>query len=898
MRRIQPKPWLSALVLLVVCTPILAGCLPARLAPTLATAQTPLPQAVEALMAGMPGPSPKLFLTTRFYDRQGVLLGEYYDEGKRYWVPLPKIAPAVRQATVATEDKTFYTNPGVDGTAIARALLQNTGEGDVISGASTITQQLARNIAMPYEKRVEQSLDRKFNETVLAQDLNQRFSKDQILEMYLNVVFYGHMAYGIEAAARAYFAKPASDLTLAESALLAALPQSPAALDPYFPENRDRAKRRQGLVLAAMTRNGYITPQEADAAFLQPLQYRSEQVQVLAPHFLQYAHDYMVAQYGKDFVDRGGLNVITTMDLRLQNKAEQIIQKQVAAVRKQYNLSNAALVAMRPGTGEVLAMVGSANFADNSINGQVNVARSLRQPGSAIKPILYSLAFSRGLAPADLIWDSPVSYRLKDGRFYSPTNYDGSYHGAVRLRQALANSYNVPAVKLLNQMGVPDMVKMAQAFGITSLTNPIETYGLALTLGGSEVSLLELAGVYSTLANGGLRVPPTPILRLTDATGREVKRLGSAPTQVVDPRVAYMISSILSDNEARTPMFGPNSPLHLSRPVAAKTGTTTDWRDNWTMGYTPYLVTGVWAGNSSGQPMRNTTGLTGAAPIWHDFMEAVFADPALERVARNPNQPLDFVRPDGLLDLPLCDVTALRGNSAACTSARKDLYIDPARPVTLVPAKVVLTTPTPAAITTTVTLTSTVDPLVTLVQGVVYAPGQVCLTGAGGQPISVVRLPADPALRNSAEAYAKKARLPVETGPCTPEMLGGATIPASAPVAQESNRAAPANAPIANNALIIDPVPGSLVTGPTDIIGSALFSKNDVQFYKVEYGSGANPGQWITMGSGHPDPVDGGRLETWYADALPNGTYAVRLVLVKRDGNYTATPPVSVYVRH
>ncbi len=877
MCRLNQTVWLWFIAMLLVFGPLISAC--SRLAPPSAQASSShyLAAAVESYMANLPGLSPKLFLTTRVYDRNGVLLGEFWDEGRRYWVSLDLIAPALRQATIATEDKTFYTNPGVDWAAIARAVFQSTSKGEIVSGASTITQQLARNIAFSYEKRIERSLDRKVQEAALAQELTQRFSKDEILEMYLNVVNYGHLAYGAEAAARTYFGKSAADLSLAESALLAALPQAPRDLDPLVSGNLERAKARQGLVLALMARNGVITPEEAAAAYSEPLHFHSTEAPPVAPHFLVYVRQLLEAEYGKNVVARGGLTVITTLDARVQEMAQRIVRSQVEKVRDQYNLTNAALVALKPRSGEILAMVGSIDFYSQDIDGQVNVVIRPRQPGSAIKPVLYALAFTRGFSPASLLWDVPSQFPLDDGSVYEPKNYDEKFHGPVRLRQALANSYNVPAVKLLDRVGVPAMLEMTHAMGVQGLDQPPSHYGLSLTLGGGEVTLLSLTTAFATLANGGGYVPPVAILSITDNTGRTVVHYEPPlPQPVLDPRVAYLVTSILSDNEARTPMFGANSPLRLSRPAAAKTGTTTDWKDNWTAGYTPYLAVGVWAGNNDGTPMRHTSGLTGAAPIWHDFMEGLFADPALEAAIRNPDEPLDFPRPEGLIEVPICDLSSLNFGPD-CPATRPELFIDPARPVTIGLPEGNMTANVEMA--ASAVITAPVDPAWTVKQVVRLSPTQWCATELGGETLAVIRVPDDPDEAQRAQEWAAQAGIPAEPPPCGSQITGW---PAGAVA----------------TAHIASPAAGSLIAGPVDIIGSAVFDPQEFQFYKVEFGYGSNPTDWITMGDVHYNPVVNGWLETWYADSLPSGPYALRVVLVKRDGNFLATAPTPVQVQH
>ncbi len=601
-----------------------------------------------------PGPLPRIFQTTIIYDRHGVQLAELVDEGYRTWVPLSRISPHVRDAVIATEDATFYTNQGFDPRRVVGAFMQNAEAGEVVSGASTITMQLARQIFFTPAQRFEQSMDRKAFEALLAQELTDLFTKDEILEMYLNLVHFGRQAYGIEAAANLYFAKSAADLSLAEATLLAGIPQKPADLDPLT--NFDQVKDRQRIVLDLMARHGYLTEEEADLIFAEPVALNTDihPAPTLAPHFIHYVTEQLNEQLGDGLdVRRAGMRVFTTLDLKMQNLAQQIVTEQVEQFRPRYNLSNAALVALKPRTAEILAMVGSADFDNPEIDGQVNVAVRQRQPGSAIKPVLYAWAAYKNLiSPATIIWDVPTNYRFEQAPGYRPRNYDNEFHGPVTVRTALANSYNVPAVKLLDAVGVEEMLRGARAMGITTWTRDPEWYGLSLTLGGAEVTLLELTTAYHTIANQGRYVPPQAILFTTGAPpGKDIGLDDSGGVQVISPESAYLITHILSDNVARQPEFGANSPLHLSRPAAAKTGTTTDWRDNWTEGFTRYLVAGVWAGNSNGNPMRNVTGVTGAAPIWNTFMEAVMADPELVTTLGAPQdeERWEFVRPSGVI---------------------------------------------------------------------------------------------------------------------------------------------------------------------------------------------------------------------------------------------------------
>jgi len=610
-----------------------------------------------------PGPYPRLFQTTQFYDRNGVLLAELIDEGERTWVAIDQIARNLIDATVATEDATFFANSGVDPVRMVGAAMRNVQDGEITSGASTITMQLARNLFLGPEQRYDQSVDRKLLEIGLAQELTQLYSKAELLEMYLNLLNYGNLAYGPQAAAQHYFGKDAAAQTETEASLFARITQQPANLDPY--RNFEATKRRQRIVLDLMVRHGYLTTADADEAFRIPLalrDYSSPDATALAPnrapHFIQYVVETLDRRFGANYTRRSGLQITTSLDLTMQTLAQELVAEQVAKAEAQFDLSNAALVAMRPHSAEILVMVGSADFDDPAIAGQVNVAVSLRQPGSAIKPILYAAAFDRDLiSPATVLWDTPITYPLAAGQLYIPENYDGQFHGAVTARTALANSYNIPTVKLLDALSVETMLADAQAMGLRSLNQPADWYGLSLTLGGGEVTLLDLTTAYHTLASAGAYLPPQAILATADALGRPLYPLEAiASRQVIDPSTAFLISDILSDNLARTPAFGTASPLLLSRPAAVKTGTTTDFRDNWTIGYTRYLITGVWAGNSDGHPMRNTSGITGAAPLWHDFMERVLADPTLLATLQIPDEETawNFEPPANTRQLPDC----------------------------------------------------------------------------------------------------------------------------------------------------------------------------------------------------------------------------------------------------
>jgi 1A family penicillin-binding protein len=583
------------------------------------------------------------FASSVILDRNGNRLWELIDPsaGRRSWVPLNRVSLSVQRATIATEDRFFYQNAGVDPIGIARAVYYNVSEGEIVSGASTITQQLARSVLLTPQEASEKTYLRKIREAVLAVELARRYSKDKILEIYLNQIYYGNLAYGIEAASQTYFGKSAADLSLAEAALLAGLPQSPALYDPYV--NLEMTKARQQVVLNLMVEAGYINQSEAEAAYQEELEFVPQQATFAAPHFVTYVRQVLEAQYGPELLyQEPGVRVQTTLDPRIQTIAEEELAKQVDALASKH-VGSGAVVVISVKTGEVLAMVGSKDFNDEAIDGQVNVALRPRQPGSAIKPLTYLAAFERGWTPSTLIMDVPVQYPDGPGGIYKPVNYDGKFHGPVLLRSALANSYNIPALKALEVVGIPGLKDMARRLGITTLTR--NDYGLSLTLGGGEVTLLELTGAYQTMANGGLRVPPVIVLGITDSLGRVVSEYHPPEgTRVLREEHAYLMTSILCDNQARTPAFGPNSALKLSRPAAVKTGTTNDFHDDWTIGYTPDIVVGVWVGNPDNTPMQEVSGATGAGPVWHNIMER-----ALEGAPVR-----DFIRPSTIIEMEIC----------------------------------------------------------------------------------------------------------------------------------------------------------------------------------------------------------------------------------------------------
>ncbi|KKU79049.1 MAG: hypothetical protein UY06_C0032G0006 [Candidatus Amesbacteria bacterium GW2011_GWA2_47_70] len=584
-------------------------------------------------------------LTTHIRDRYGVELYKIYASQNRTLVKLSDLPLTLRQATIAIEDAEFYQHSGFSLRGIFRALISNssllsTRNSSSIQGGSTITQQLVKTALLSPER----TLQRKIRELVLAVLVELRYPKDQILEMYLNRVSFGGAAYGIEEAAQTYFGKPASDLTLPESALLAGLPASPTTYSP-FGAHPDLAKARQKEVLRRMVSEGFITWNQADAASAADLQFAPQTIDIQAPHFVMYVRDYLARKYGTAIVEQGGLEVITSLDLSIQQIAQTAVTQEVAKVAY-LRIGNGAAVVTNPQTGEILAMVGSKNYFDIANDGNFNVTTALRQPGSSIKPLNYALALTRGFTPASTIDDSPIVYKTPGQPPYSPVNYDGRFHGKVTLRTALGSSYNVPAVKILAANGVSNFIEFARKLGISSWTDP-SRYGLSLTLGGGEVTMQDMATAFGVFANSGSRVDLYPILSVRDSSGRLLEQSSPSSQSVLDPRVAYLISNILSDNAARTPAFGPNSDLNVPN-VAVKTGTTNNLRDNWTIGYTPDRLVAVWVGNNDNSPMSYVaSGVTGASPIWRRIMTEI--------LKTTPSA--GFASPANLVKVNICTIT-------------------------------------------------------------------------------------------------------------------------------------------------------------------------------------------------------------------------------------------------
>ena len=567
----------------------------------------------------------KVVESTKIYDRTGtVLLYDIHGEEKRTIIPFEEIPTVVRYATLALEDQDFYKHHGVKITAILRAAISQVFPqlvGGRSSGGSTITQQLIKNTLLTSERTYE----RKLKEVILSMELERKFTKDEILAMYLNEIPYGSNAYGIEAAAQTFFGKHARELTLDEAALLAALPQQPSRYSPYntSPARLERLVRRQHYALDQMAELGYITRQRADEAkAIDTLEKITPQrTQIRAPHFVMAIREYLEKRYGKQELEEAGMRVITTIDMEAQRRAETVVREGVER-NARYNAENAALVAIDPRTAQVLAMVGSVDYFSREIDGNVNVAMRFRQPGSSFKPYVYLGLFRKGYSPDTILYD--VRTRFDDGEDpYEPRNYDGTFRGPVKVKRALAMSLNIPAVKALYLVGVSEAARLARELGVTGLEHP-RRYGLSLVLGGGEVTLLNHTHAYATLANGGVRKPLTMILRIEDKEGEVVEQWHDTEgVRVVEEEYVAMLDEALSTNKYRVPAFSANNPLRFDdRPVAAKTGTTNSFRDAWTMGYTPSLAVGVWVGNNDNRPMRDgASGSVVAAPIWRAFLE-------------------------------------------------------------------------------------------------------------------------------------------------------------------------------------------------------------------------------------------------------------------------------------
>jgi 1A family penicillin-binding protein len=790
----------------------------------------------------------QLFQTARIFDRNGKLLQELNDPegGRRTLVTLDNIPKVAQQATIAAEDASFYDNPGFDPRAVVRAAYQWLRNGEPVSGASTITQQLVKNTLLG----PEQTAERKIKEAFLAMELTRRYSKDQILEMYMNEISYGNRAYGIEAAAETYFGKPAKELSLPQASLLAGLPQAPSYYDPYT--NLPAAKERQSYVLDQMVRTGAITQQQRDAAAAAPLDLvpAGQQGTQEAPHFVTYVRQQVEQQFGTEALYREGLQITTSLDLDLQHLAEDAASQHIADIRAR-NATNAALVSIQPSTGQIVAMLGSVDFNDASINGQVNVALSLRQPGSTLKPFTYITAFGKGWNPATMLWDIPTTF--PGG--YKPNDFDNKFPGPLTARDALAQSRNIPAVETLQFATVPDMLATAHKFGIEDLRQP-DRYGLSVTLGGGEVKLLDLTYAYSVFANSGQQIgvavppdqredgfrqfDPVSILKVTDSSGKVLYENKQGSTQVEDPRLVYQITSILTDDKARQPTYGANSPLLLpNRPAAVKTGTTDAYRDSWVVGYTPDLVTGVWVGNSDNSPMNDVLGVAGAGQIWHQFMAGALADTPVSQ----------FKAPQGVQQADVCALSAMlptqacRENTLPIHGIRRDWFVPG------------VNMPTQA---------DTWDQSVATckVNGKLATP---LVPDNARADVVFVNLPDAVRAWGEAHGYA-----PPPTDDCSDVYQGERIAQITAPGTADR-----------------------LTVGQTlQIAGSAYI--DDFASYTLDVGTGDNPTDWKPITDQRTQAVDRALLGVWNTAGLAPGRYRLRLRAVDSFGNAQESTPLVV----
>ncbi len=574
----------------------------------------------------------KILQSTKIYDRTGkIVLYDFHNDIQRTVIPFESISRNIKNATVAIEDAEFYRHGGIRPYSIARAIFTDILIGlrlqsGFTQGGSTITQQVVKISVLTSDK----TITRKLKEWVLAIKLDKTLPKDAILNLYLNEAPYGGNIYGVEEVSRAFFGIDAADLSLGQAAYLAAIPRAPTHYSPYG-NYRDELDARKDLVLSKMLENGFISRGDYETALKETVTFLPKtEGNIRAPHFVFYIREYLEKKYGDQAIGERGLQVVTTLDYNLQARAEEIVARYAKENEKDFNASNAALVAIDPKTGQILSMVGSRDYFDPAVDGNFNVAVARnRQPGSTFKPFVYATAFKKGYTPDTVVFDVPTQFQstcawdnfTSENGCYSPQNFDEKFRGPIKLRNAIAESRNVPSVKVLYLAGIKDSLQTAADLGITSLSGA-DQYGLTLVLGGAQVSLLDLTSAYGVFANDGIRNPTVSILEIADGDGSPLETYTPLPQQALDPAIARKISDILSDNDARAPEFGTDSPLHFpGRDVAAKTGTTNDYRDVWTVGYSPDIVVGVWGGNNDNTPIEKQIAGFVIAPMWHAFME-------------------------------------------------------------------------------------------------------------------------------------------------------------------------------------------------------------------------------------------------------------------------------------
>ncbi len=807
------------------------------------------------------------FETAVIYDRNGQQLYSLADPnaGNRTRVSLDQISPYIISATIATEDSRFYENPGFDPIGISRAILQAAQEGEAVSGASTITQQLVRAVLLDEEERTQVTMRRKIREIILASAMNNEYDKNTILELYLNEIYYGNLAYGIEAAAQTYFNKPARELTLAEASLLAGLPQAPAAWDPYTAPYL--AIGRQSEVLTLMVQEGYISAAEAQAALNETnamIYDLTPPVSTLRyPHFTLTALQQAESLLGAQSIYRGGLRIFTTIDPTAQELATSTVQAARANIQAA-GANNAAMVVLEPTTGEVLALVGSVDFNDEAISGQVNMAQAPRQTGSSIKPLVYLSAMEKGWTPSTLIWDVPTSFPDGANPPYEPKNYDDRFHGPLLLRPALGNSYNIPAVKALEYVGVCNFIFNVQKLGLSSLQDDgcleagaPRSHGLSLSLGGGEISPLEMASAFGTLANQGNRLPPFTIHRIENRLGEvlyEYTPVDPTTTQVVRPEHAYLLSDILSDNNARQPAFGVNNSLVVpGHRVAAKTGTSGstrfDVRDAWTIGYTPEVVTAVWVGNTDNEPIgEGQSGTQVAAPIWNRFMSQYLSSRA----------PVDFVRPPGVVDIEICSDSGTRPGPG-CQGRKVERFAADQPP---------LESEFDFIQTVPVDLWTGLRANEHCAEAVQEAGFFDILVNGSEDVLLRERTVAQQWLENTSGGQAWLAARNVAT-------------PLKLPPVDECNEDTPRP-----EIDILSPQENEEITSVIDIIGSV--NAPNFTGYQVEYGHSADPGGWALIGERQTNPVNNGILASWDStETTYAGPLTIRVIAFGPDNPYT-----------
>lgn len=876
------------------------------------------------------------FESTFIYDRDGAPLYEAFGEGRRVRVDYERIPLSLIQATISIEDDTFFDNIGIDVGATLVAALKYLGAdaGENTPGGSTITQQLVRNVLFDFEKRAERSIARKVEEILLAIALTQSKSKEEILEMYFNEIYYGNLAYGVQTAARTFFGKDVEALNLGEAAMLAGLPQAPASLDPLNPDPAIQAAvdSRWRQVLGEMIEEGYITQKQAHRALSAGLSFAPANDSLHAPHFTVYAQAELERLmtglgYSPEDIARGGLRVYTTLDQNVNRLAQQAAASQVAQMTA-HSASNAAVIVIKPLTGEIIAMVGSIDYDSDAIDGNVNVTIAFRQPGSAVKPFAYSAAMERGMTPGDVIWDTHTQIEIPGQPMYEPRNYDGLFHGPMTMRTALANSYNIPAVQTLRLAGVDSLLELLRRFGVTTLKQDASQYGLSLALGGGEITLIELTNAFAVFANQGAYVPVTAILCVMDsddlilyqyedgcpdgqASERTVYRR-AAGAQALDARIAYIITDMLADNRARSPAMGANSPLRAdSLHASVKTGTTDDVKDNWTIGYTRNAAVGVWLGNNDGQPMVNSSGLIGAAPIWNAVLTGIYNDAKMLAAFASQGQLLNDqpIPPPGMSLRQICDVRRLSDPATGCPATVNEWFLD--SPAGIPDAAGGLRYPTsaiqPRPLPTQGSALREVSPGIYQTLAFPLPPEiasgvQFMVRPGEKQPIPprYCRVPvqdAQPAIAAGArdlwfiggpatsqndaveaERYARENNLAfLPTIDCWPHVyniqpLG--TVGAALRIQQ--------------------PASGQRVQGVIPIIGTAQFDGSQADYYHL-FIRGGQFADWTPLGQPHHNPVINAQLETLHADALRPGFYLLRLGLI-RGGDTVQVTDVSFNV--